>query len=88
MSTVVLYCWCHSDSASVLLYFTFAGPQLKCVATMSVGYEHIDIEECRKRNIAVGYTPDVLTNAVAEHTMMLLLAVSRRLKEGNSHLLL
>ncbi|KAK3083053.1 hypothetical protein FSP39_012689 [Pinctada imbricata] len=59
-----------------------AGPQLKCVATMSVGYDHIDLAECKKRGISVGFTPDVLTNAVAELTMALLLATSRRLKEG------
>ena len=29
MSTMVLYCWCHSDSASVLLYFTFQGKEMK-----------------------------------------------------------
>jgi len=30
---------------------------------MSVGVDHISLEECRKRNIAVGYTPDILTSA-------------------------
>ncbi|XP_041358995.1 glyoxylate reductase/hydroxypyruvate reductase-like [Gigantopelta aegis] len=59
-----------------------AGPQLKVVATMSVGYDHIDLQECKKRNIAVGNTPNVLTNATAELTVSLLLATSRRLKEG------
>ncbi|XP_052079763.1 glyoxylate reductase/hydroxypyruvate reductase-like [Mytilus californianus] len=59
-----------------------AGPQLKTISTMSVGYEHIDLTECKKRNIPVGFTPDVLTNATAELTMSLLLATSRRLKEG------
>ena len=33
MSTVVLYCWCHSDSASVLLYFTLLRPQVHKIAT-------------------------------------------------------
>ena len=52
---------------------------------MSVGYEHIDLDECRKRQIRVGYTPGVLTDATAELTVALLLATSRRLPEGNAH---
>ncbi|XP_068153261.1 glyoxylate reductase/hydroxypyruvate reductase isoform X2 [Drosophila tropicalis] len=60
-----------------------AGPQLKCVSTISVGYEHIDVAECKKRGIRVGFTPDVLTDATAELTVALLLATSRRLLEAN-----
>nr|XP_016923445.2 glyoxylate reductase/hydroxypyruvate reductase [Drosophila suzukii] len=60
-----------------------AGPQLKCVATISVGYDHIDVEECKKRGIRVGFTPDVLTDATAELTLALLLATNRRLFEAN-----
>ena len=37
-----------------------AGPNLKVIATCSVGHEHIDLKECQKRNIRVGYTPGVL----------------------------
>ncbi|KAL5005920.1 hypothetical protein ScPMuIL_017078 [Solemya velum] len=59
-----------------------AGPQLKVIGTMSGGYDHIDTGECKKRGIPIGYTPDVLTNATAELTVALLLATSRRLKEG------
>lgn len=60
-----------------------AGPQLKCVSTISVGFEHIDVKECKKRGIRVGYTPDVLTDATAELTVALLLATNRRLFEAN-----
>ncbi|EDW84024.2 uncharacterized protein Dwil_GK13923 [Drosophila willistoni] len=60
-----------------------AGPQLKCVSTISVGYEHIDVAECKKRGIRVGFTPDVLTDATAELTVALLLATNRRLLEAN-----
>lgn len=60
-----------------------AGPQLKCICTASVGYDHIDVEECKKRGIRVGYTPDVATDATAELTLALLLATSRRLLEAN-----
>ncbi|KAH8403453.1 hypothetical protein KR215_010617, partial [Drosophila sulfurigaster] len=60
-----------------------AGDQLKCIATISVGYEHIDVHECKRRGIRVGYTPDVLTDATAELTLALLLATNRRLFEAN-----
>lgn len=56
---------------------------MKVVATMSVGFEHIDIAEAKKRGIKVGYTPDVLTYAVAELTVGILLATSRRLFEAH-----
>ena len=59
-----------------------AGPQLKVVGTMSVGLEHIDLPECKRRGVKVGYTPDVLTDAVAEETVALTLATARRFKEG------
>lgn len=59
-----------------------AGPNLKVVSTMSVGFNHIDLEECKKRGIRVGYNPEVLTDATAELTMALLLCTSRRLSEA------
>lgn len=59
-----------------------AGPELKVVATMSVGFEHIDVEECQRRNIRVCNTPNVSTDSVAELTVSLLLLTSRRLLEG------
>lgn len=58
---------------------------MKSVSTMSVGLEHIDLTECKARGISVGYTPGVLTDATAETTVSLLLATSRRLKEGRCH---
>uniref|UniRef100_A0A1W7RAF2 Glyoxylate reductase/hydroxypyruvate reductase n=1 Tax=Hadrurus spadix TaxID=141984 RepID=A0A1W7RAF2_9SCOR len=61
-----------------------AGPQLKIIATMSVGYDHIDIEECKKKSIAVTNTPDVSTDSVAEFTVTLLLAAGRRLMDAAS----
>ncbi|XP_028263349.1 glyoxylate reductase/hydroxypyruvate reductase [Parambassis ranga] len=59
-----------------------AGPNLKVVSTMSVGFDHLSLEELKKRGIRVGYTPDVLTDAVAELTVALLLTTSRRLIEA------
>lgn len=46
-----------------------AGSSLKVVSTISVGYDHIDLNECKKRGIRIGYTPDVLTDATAELTV-------------------
>ncbi|XP_069553558.1 glyoxylate reductase/hydroxypyruvate reductase [Brachyistius frenatus] len=59
-----------------------AGPNLKVISTMSVGFDHLSLEELKKRGISVGYTPDVLTDAVAELTVALLLTTSRRLIEA------
>ncbi|CAG06267.1 unnamed protein product, partial [Tetraodon nigroviridis] len=59
-----------------------AGPNLKVISTLSVGYDHLVLEEIKKRGIRVGYTPDVLTDATAELTVALLLATARRLPEG------
>ncbi|KAH6909564.1 hypothetical protein BKA70DRAFT_1385698 [Coprinopsis sp. MPI-PUGE-AT-0042] len=54
-----------------------AGNTLKAVSTMSVGYEHVDVKELAKRDILLGYTPDVLTEAVADVCIMLALMAGR-----------
>ncbi|KAL0078799.1 D-isomer specific 2-hydroxyacid dehydrogenase [Phycomyces blakesleeanus] len=59
-----------------------AGPQLKLVATMSVGYDHVDVSALKKRRIPLGYTPDVLTDATADLTVLLTMGAARRMKEG------
>ncbi|XP_051240643.1 glyoxylate reductase/hydroxypyruvate reductase b [Dicentrarchus labrax] len=59
-----------------------AGPNLKVLSTMSVGFDHLSLDELKKRGIRVGYTPDVLTDSVAELTVALLLTTSRRLVEA------
>ncbi|KAJ3588160.1 hypothetical protein NHX12_011754 [Muraenolepis orangiensis] len=59
-----------------------AGPNLKVISTLSVGFDHMAMDEIKKRGIRVGYTPDVLTDATAELTVALLLATARRLPEG------
>lgn len=59
-----------------------AGPQLKIAANVAVGYNNIDVTACRARGIAVTNTPDVLTNACADFTWGLILAITRRLGEG------
>lgn len=57
-------------------------PNLKFIATMSTGYDHIDIEECKARNIVVSTVPTYGENTVAEHTFALIFAISRRLIES------
>lgn len=62
--------------------FDAAGPQLKVVSNFAVGYNNIDVAEARRRGIAVGNTPGVLTEATADIAVALLLATARRLPEG------
>lgn len=57
-------------------------PHLRIVANVAVGYDNIDLEACRERGVRVTNTPGVLTDATADLTMGLLLAVTRRLGEG------
>ncbi len=59
-----------------------AGPQLKVVSNVAVGYNNIDLAACRSRGVVVTNTPDVLTNACADFTWGLILAITRRLGEG------
>lgn len=63
------------------------GPSLKVVTTMSVGYDHIDLEGAKAHNVKIGYTPDVLTDATADLTVLLTLAAARRMKEVKLDLL-
>lgn len=59
-----------------------AAPSLKVIANVAVGYNNIDIAHARSRGIVVTNTPDVLTESVADFTWALLLAITRRLSEG------
>ena len=56
---------------------------LKVIANYAVGFDNIDIKEATTQNIPITNTPGVLTDAVAEHTIALLLAISRRLIEAD-----
>ncbi len=53
-------------------------PKLKFITTRSTGFDHIDLEECRKRGIKISNVPYYGENTVAEHTFMLILALSRK----------
>jgi glyoxylate reductase len=59
-----------------------ACPNLRAVANMAVGTDNIDLAAAAARGIAVGNTPDVLTDATADLAIALMLAVTRRLPEG------
>jgi glyoxylate reductase len=58
-------------------------PDLRIVANVGVGYEHIDVAAARQRGIVVTNTPDVLTEATAELTWALILDAARRISEGD-----
>jgi glyoxylate reductase len=58
-----------------------AAPRLRAVANYAVGVDNIDLDATRRRGVAVGNTPDVLTEATADLTFALLLASARRLPE-------
>src|SRR5438445_5188591 len=58
-------------------------PRLRCVSAYAVGYDNIDVDAATARGIVVGHTPGVLTDAVADCTMGLILAAGRRLCEGD-----
>jgi glyoxylate reductase len=59
-----------------------SGPRLKVIANVALGYNNIDVQYARSRRIVVTNTPDVLTESVADFTWALILAITRRLSEG------
>lgn len=59
-----------------------SGPRLKLIANFGAGVNHIDLPAARKNNIVVTNTPGVLTEDTADMAMALILAVPRRIAEG------
>lgn len=59
-----------------------AAPRLKVVANVAVGFNNIDVPYARSHGIVVTNTPDVLTESVADFTWAVILAITRRLSEG------
>lgn len=57
---------------------------VRIIATLSVGFEHIDVKTAKTRGIAIVNTPGVLTDATADLTMLLMLGASRRVTEGQA----
>lgn len=60
-----------------------AGPQLRCVANVAVGYDNVDVPAAERRGVVVTNTPGVLDDATADLTMALILAATRRIAEGD-----
>jgi glyoxylate reductase len=59
-----------------------AAPELRAISNYAVGTDNVDLAAATKRGIPVGNTPDVLTDATADLAFALLLALARRLAEG------
>ena len=63
-------------------FFNNMKGRLKIIATFSVGFDHIDIKAAKEKNIIITNTPNVLNDAVAEITLLLMLATCRKAYEG------
>ena len=67
-------------------YLDAVGPQLRIVANYAVGIDNLDLDSIRERGIVASNTPGVLTNATAEHAIAVVLALLRRIVEGDRSL--
>jgi glyoxylate reductase len=61
-----------------------AGPRLRTVANVAVGFDNIDLDACTRRNVVASNTPGVLDETTADFAWTLLMAVARRLIEGDA----
>ncbi|WP_299880568.1 D-glycerate dehydrogenase [uncultured Cocleimonas sp.] len=77
--TAIIPCHTEKLSAEVIQQLP---DTVKAICSFSVGYDHIDLEAAKARNIIVTNTPDVLNDATAEIAMLLLLGAARRAYEG------
>lgn len=57
-------------------------PKLELIATRSTGYDHINLEECAKRDIRVANVPTYGENTVAEHTFALILSLAKHIHKA------
>ncbi len=62
-----------------------AGPSLKVISQMAVGYDNIDVAAATARGLPVGYTPGVLTETTADFAWTLMMAAARRVVEGDAY---
>ncbi len=59
------------------------GPKLRIVANVAVGFDNVDVAACTRRNVVVTNTPGVLDETTADFAWLLVMAVGRRLLEGD-----
>ena len=64
-------------------YLDAAGPQLRIVANYGVGVDNVDLDAAAERGVVVANTPDVLTRTTAELAVSIMLALLRRVAEGD-----
>ena len=72
---------CHTEKFSAEVIARLP-ERVRAIANFSVGYDHVDVEAARAKGIIVTNTPEVLSDATAELTMMLMLGAARRASEG------
>lgn len=72
---------CHTEHFSADLLQRLPS-DVRIIANFSVGYDHVDVHAARAKGIVVTNTPDVLSDATAELTMMLMIGAARRAGEG------
>jgi lactate dehydrogenase-like 2-hydroxyacid dehydrogenase len=72
---------CHTEKFDAALIARLPG-RVRVIANFSVGYDHVDVAAAKAKGIVVTNTPEVLSDATAELTMMLMLGAARRASEG------
>jgi lactate dehydrogenase-like 2-hydroxyacid dehydrogenase len=72
---------CHTEHMSADVIGRLPG-SIRAIANFSVGFDHVDLEAAKARGIIVTNTPDVLSDATAELTILLMLGAARRAGEG------
>jgi lactate dehydrogenase-like 2-hydroxyacid dehydrogenase len=72
---------CHTEKFTAEVIARLPA-RVRAIANFSVGYDHVDVKAAKARGIIVTNTPEVLSDATAELTMMLLLGAARRASEG------
>ena len=73
---------CHTEHLGAEVIASLPD-SVRIIANFSVGVDHCDLDAARQRGIIITNTPDVLTDATAELTMLLILGAARRASEGD-----
>jgi lactate dehydrogenase-like 2-hydroxyacid dehydrogenase len=74
---------CHTEHFSAAVIERLPD-EVKIIANFSVGFDHVDLAAAKKKGVVVTNTPDVLSDATAELTMMLMIGAARRAGEGEA----